>query len=94
MSQHIYFKNILKFFQPRLSSCANLKKECVIKNYCKDCNKIHKSKCIRIQDGSNYKTNILCDIKLEYYLKSKNIYNNELNEIRKDFYLYILDFIK
>lgn len=94
MSQHIYFKNILKFFQPRLSSCANLKKECVIKNYCKDCNKIHKSKCIRIQDGSNYKTNILCDIKLQNYLKSKVIDTDKLGEIRKDFYLYILDFIK
>lgn len=94
MSQHIYFKNILKFFQPRLSSCANLRKECVIKNYCKDCNKIHKSKCIRIQDGSNYKTNILCDIKLQNYLKSKYIDTDKLGEIRKDFYLYILDFIK
>ena len=94
MSQHIYLKNILKFLQPRLSSCANFKKECVIKNYCKDCNKIHKSNCIRIQDGSNYKTKILCDIKLQDYLKSKNIDSNELDEIRKDFYLYILDFIK
>lgn len=84
----------MKFFQPRLSSCANLKKECVIKNYCKDCNKIHKSKCIRIQDGSNYKTNILCDIKLQNYLKSKVIDTDKLGEIRKDFYLYILDFIK
>lgn len=94
MSQHIYLKNILKFFQPRLSSCSNLKEECIIKNYCKDCNKIHKSKCIRIQDGSNYKINILCDIKLQDYLKSKNIDNKELCNIRKDFYLYILDFIK
>lgn len=94
MSQHIYLKNILKFFQPRLSSCSNLKEKCIIKNYCKDCNKIHKSKCIRIQDGSNYKTNILCDIKLQDYLKSKNIDNKELCNIRKDFYLYILDFIK
>lgn len=94
MSQHIYFKNILKFFQPRLSSCANLKKECLIKDYCNNCNVNNKIICIEIQDGSNYRTNILCNIKLLDYLKSKNIDDNELNEIRKDFLIYILAFIK
>ena len=86
--------SILKFFQPRLSSCSDLKEECFIKDYCIDCNDNRKIYCIEIQDGSNYKANILCDIKLQDYLKSKNIDNNELDEIRKDFYLYILNFIK
>lgn len=94
MSQYIYYANILRFFQPRLSGCSNLKEECFIKNYCKDCDINHRNKCIEIQDGSNYKTNILCDIKLQDYLKSKNIDDNELNEIREDFRIYILGFVK
>lgn len=94
MSQHIYFKNILKFFQPRLLSCSNLKEECFIKDYCVDCNGNDKIYCIEIQDGSNYKANILCYVKLQDYIKSMNIDDNELDEIIRDFRIYVLQFIK